>query len=461
MQIAQRLTICDNELVPSTQSDAAFRRVVAASFIGTVIEWYDFYLYGTAAALVFEKLFFPTFDHFTGQLASFATFAIGFFARPLGGVFFGHYGDRIGRKAMLVATLMLMGLSTFCIGALPTYQQIGVGAPILLVILRFIQGFAVGGEWGGAVLMVVEHGNDRGRGFYGSLSQSGTSVGLLLSIGIFSLMSRLPEASFLSWGWRIPFLLGIVLMMVGFVIRLQVEESPIFAEMRAKAEKELPRKTWPLVEAIRQAPGGVATILGARIAENACSYIFTVFLISYATEQLGFARQSVLYAVMTASTLGILTIPLMGHLSDRFGRRRVYITGATLMALSAFPFFELLEKRELIYVYFVIIASFSIYVAMMFAPQAAFFTELFGTNVRYSGASLGYQLAAALGGGLAPVIATRLLKATDGKPWPIALYLVVLAAIGTTAVFFARETSRTRLCAEKEHERAETPSARA
>jgi MHS family shikimate/dehydroshikimate transporter-like MFS transporter len=442
--------------VPSTENDAAFRRVVAASFIGTVIEWYDFYLYGTAAALVFEKLFFPTFDHFTGQLASFATFAIGFFARPLGGVFFGHFGDRIGRKAMLIATLMLMGLSTFLIGALPTYQQIGVAAPVLLVVLRFIQGFAVGGEWGGAVLMVVEHGNDRGRGFYGSLSQSGTSVGLLLSIGVFSLVSRLPEMSFLAWGWRVPFLFGIILMIVGFVIRLQVEESPLFAEIQAAAQKQSGKKTWPLLEAIRQAPRSVAVILCARVAENSCSYIFTVFLISYATEQLGFARQSVLNAVMTASTLGIITIPLMGYISDRFGRRRVYMVGAALMALSAFPFFHLLEKRELIYVYFVIVTSFSVYVAMMFAPQAAFFTELFGTNVRYSGASLGYQLAAALGGGLAPLIATRLLKATGGKPWPIALYLVILAGIGITAVYFARETSRASLSANAPPEKIET-----
>jgi MHS family shikimate/dehydroshikimate transporter-like MFS transporter len=441
--------------VPSTQNDAAFRRVVAASFIGTVIEWYDFYLYATAAALVFDKLFFPTFDHFTGQIASFATFAIGFFARPLGGVFFGHYGDRIGRKAMLVATLILMGLSTFLIGLLPTYQQIGATAPILLVLLRFVQGFAVGGEWGGAVLMVVEHGNNRGRGFYGSLSQSGTSVGLLLSIGIFSLVSRLPEKSFLAWGWRWPFLLGIVLMIVGFVIRLQVEESPLFVQMQTAARKQPQRKSWPLFDAIRQAPRSVAVILGARIAENSCSYIFNVFLISYATEQLGFRRQSVLNAVMLASTLGIFTIPLMGHISDRFGRRRVYMIGAALMALSAFPFFQLLEKRELLYLYLVIVTSFSVYVAMMFAPQAAFFTELFGTNVRYSGASLGYQLAAALGGGLAPMIAARLLKATNGKPWPIALYLVLLSGIGITAVFFARETSRNSLSGAESNRRVD------
>jgi MFS transporter, MHS family, shikimate and dehydroshikimate transport protein len=419
------------------QTDAAgFRRVVAASFIGTVIEWYDFYLYGTAAALVFEKLFFPTFDHFTGQLASFATFAIGFFARPLGGVFFGHFGDRVGRKAMLVATLMLMGVSTFLIGALPTYNQIGVAAPVLLVLLRFVQGFAVGGEWGGAVLMVVEHGNTRGRGFYGSLSQSGTSVGLLLSIGVFSLVSRLPEPQFLAWGWRIPFLLGIVLMAVGFIIRLQVQESPLFAQMQSETNAQ-PKKSWPLLEAIRTAP------------QNSWSYIFTVFLISYATDQLGFPRQSVLYAVMTASTVGIVTIPWMGAISDRFGRRRVYIAGAVLMALSAFPFFALLEMRQLPLVYLVIVVSFSIYVAAMFAPQAAFFTELFGTPVRYSGASHGYQLAAALGGGLAPMIATRLLQLTGGKPWPIACYLIFLSLIGITAVYFARETSRSSL--------AETP----
>jgi MFS family permease len=319
-----------------------------------------------------------------------------------------------------------------------------------------VQGFAVGGEWGGAVLMVVEHGNNRGRGFYGSLSQSGTAVGLLLSIGIFSLISRLPENELLAWGWRIPFLLGIVLMAVGFVIRLQVEESPLFAEMRAKAEREPKKNSWPLLEAIRQAPRSVAVIVGARVAENSCSYIFTVFIISYATEQLGFARQSVLNIIMTASALGILTVPFMGHLSDRFGRRRMYLSGAALMALSAFPFFALLERRELWLVYLVTVISFSIYVTMMFAPEAAFFTELFGTNVRYSGASLGYELAAALGGGLAPMIATRLLKMANGKSWPIAAYLVVLMAIGITAVCFAPETSGLSL-ADAESEPIEVP----
>jgi MFS transporter, MHS family, shikimate and dehydroshikimate transport protein len=424
------------------ESDKAFRRVVWASFIGTVIEWYDFYLYGTAAALILNKLFFPTFDPLSGQLAAFATFAVGFFARPFGGMIFGHYGDRLGRKSMLVLTLVLMGISTFLIGALPTYNQIGVAAPIALVILRFVQGFAVGGEWGGAVLMVVEHGHQRGRGFYGSLSQSGTAVGLLLSMGVFSVFSQLPEASFMSWGWRVPFLLGIVLMLVGFLIRMHVEESPLF---RAAQRQKTPKKEWPLFEAIRSSPRSLIVILGARIAENSCSYVLTVFLLSYATEQLGHARSAVLHAIMTASALGIISIPLLGAVSDRVGRRAVYLCGAALMAFSAFPFFWLLENRQLWSVYVVLIGGFSVGVCAMFAPQAAFFSELFPTNVRYSGASASYQLAAAFGGGLAPMIATQLLQASGGKTWSISLYLVVLSVIGATAVFLARETSRNDL----------------
>lgn len=438
------------------QPDRAFRRVVLASFIGTVIEWYDFYLYATAAALVFNKVFFPEFDPVSGQIAAFGTFAIGFFARPVGGMIFGHYGDRVGRKAMLVVTLVLMGLSTFLIGALPTYKQVGVAAPILLILLRFVQGFAVGGEWGGAVLMVAEHGHTRGRGFYGSLSQSGTSVGLLLSMGVFSVFSRLPESSFLAWGWRVPFLLGIILMFVGFIIRLQVEESPLFTASRPSRPKE----TWPLLEAIRSAPRSIAVILGARIAENSCSYVLTVFLLSYATEQLHLARASVLNAVMTASALGMITIPLLGRISDTLGRRRVYMTGAALMMLSAFPIFKLLELRQLWTVYAVLIFGFSLCVAAMFAPQAAFFSELFPTGVRYSGASTSYQLAAALGGGLAPMIATRLLQLSGGKSWIISVYLIVLSAIGILAVYLARETSRNSLSSEPTEElRTQNPEA--
>jgi MFS family permease len=358
---------------------------------------------------------------------------------------FGHFGDRVGRKKMLVLTLVLMGISTFLVGALPTYNQIGIAAPVLLVALRFVQGFAVGGEWGGAVLMVVEHGQNRGRGFFGSLSQSGTAVGLLLSMAVFSLFSRLDETRFLAWGWRMPFLFGIVLMFVGFLIRMHVEESPVFAESQRNASAKMDWREWPLVQAIRSYPRSLFTILAARIAENSCSYILNVFLLSYATERLGFSRQSILAAIMTASALGMITIPFFGGLSDRFGRRTIYISGALLMAALALPLFRLLETRELWAVYAVLILGFSGCVSAMFAPEAAFFSELFPSGVRYSGASASYQLAAALGGGTAPMLATTFLRVSAGQTWIIAAYMVVLSLLGATVVFFARETSKQTL----------------
>lgn len=426
---------------------SSFRKVVLASFVGTVIEWYDFYLYGTAAALVFNKLFFPSFDPLTGTLAAFTTYAVGFFARPLGGIVFGHYGDKIGRKSMLVATLMLMGVSTFLIGILPTYNQIGAMAPILLVVLRFAQGFAVGGEWGGAVLMVVEHDSGNRRGFYASLSQSGTSVGLLLAMVVFSFFASLPEASFLSWGWRVPFLLGIVLTGVGLFIRVKIAESPLFAELAVSRTKSRA----PILEALQLYRKSLLIILGVRVAENAASYIFTVFLLSYATVQLGLPRQSVLNGVIAASALGMITMPFFGGLSDRVGRRPVYMGGALALALLAFPIFWMVDTGNLILVWTAIIVGFSFCVIAMFAPEAAFFSELFRTNVRYSGASFGYQLAAALGGGLAPIIATALLKWTGGQSWSIAIYLIFLAVLGLAAVYFSSETFRADI--------ADTPAA--
>ncbi len=416
------------------------RRVVIASFIGTTIEWYDFFLYGTAAALVFNKLFFPNFDALAGTMAAFATYAVGFFARPLGGIVFGHYGDKIGRKSMLVTTLMLMGVATVLIGLLPTYEQIGVAAPILLVTLRFVQGFGVGGEWGGAVLMAVEHGHESKRGFHASWVQAGVPVGLLLANGVFHLASSMDEKAFLAWGWRIPFLLGILLLGVGMFIRLKIMESPIFTE--AKAADPGPKV--PILAVLRDHPRNVVLAMGARFAENAFFYIFTVLVLSYGSQQLGMAKGSLLNAVLVGSAVQLIAIPYFGALSDKLGRRPVYLGGALFLTAFAFPFFWMLETRQTGLVMAAVVIGL-IGHAAMYGPQAAFFSELFGTRVRYSGASLGYQLASPLAGGLAPLIATALLERSGGKPWPVATYLIVMAAITLVSVWLVEETSKKRL----------------
>ncbi len=376
-------------------------RVVLASFIGTSIEWYDFFLYGTAAALVFNKLFFPTLDPFAGTMASFATYAVGFFARPLGAIVFGHYGDKIGRRSMLVTTLMMMGLSTFLIGVLPTYDQIGVLAPVSLAALRLVQGLGVGGEWGGAVVLVVEHGHHSRRGLCASSAQAGVPAGLLLANGAFAAVSALPEDQFLSWGWRVPFLAGVLLLGLGLLIRLHILETPLFA--RAQAQRAT--STMPLVDLVRNYRRNLLLAMGARFAENACFYVFTVFIYVYAGEPRGFARETILVGVILGSALQLVSIPAFAALSDRLGRRPVYLAGALFLGLFAFPFFWLVDSGVPVLIWLALALGLT-GVAAMYGPQAAFFSELFGTNVRYSGASLGSQLAAPFAGGLAPLIAT-------------------------------------------------------
>ncbi|MDI1312410.1 MFS transporter [Prosthecobacter sp.] len=417
------------------------RRVVLASFIGTTIEWYDFFLYVTASALVFGKLFFTTMDPLAATMASFATNAVGFFARPLGGIVFGHFGDKLGRKSMLVTTLMMMGLATFGIGLLPTYDQAGILAPILLVTLRFIQGLGVGGEWGGAVLMAVEHGKPGQRGFLASWVQAGVPIGLLLATGVFrTLSSVIPEESFMAWGWRIPFLVGILLLGVGMFIRLRILESPVFTE----AQKSSSTTEMPILEVIRKYPRNVLIAMGARFAENAFFYVITAFVLTYATQQAGFSKDQVLQAVLIGSSVQFFVIPFFGWLSDRVGRRPVYLGGTLFVGLFAFPFFWLVDLRSTDALWIAVTVGLIIHSAM-YGPQAAFFSELFGTRVRYSGASLGYQLASPLAGGLAPLIATALLDQSGGKPWPVAVYLIIMAVITLVAVWMAEETNEKSL----------------
>lgn len=420
------------------RTSQATTRVVLASFIGTTIEWYDFFLYGTASALVFGKLFFTTLDPFAATMASFATYAVGFFARPLGGIVFGHFGDKIGRKSMLVTTLMMMGLATFAIGLLPTYDQAGILAPILLVALRFIQGLGVGGEWGGAVLMAVEHGKAGQRGFLASWVQAGVPVGLLLATGVFrTLSSAMSPEAFMAWGWRVPFLIGILLLGVGLFIRLHVLESPVFAAAR---QQTAPSTELPILEVIRRHPRNVLLAMGARFAENAFFYVITIFVLTYATKQAGFTQDAVLQAVLIGSAVQFFVIPLFGYWSDKFGRRPIYLGGAVFVVLFAFPFFWLIDQQSTAGLWLAVTVGLIGHSAM-YGPQAAFFSELFGTRVRYSGASLGYQLASPLAGGLAPLIATALLAKSDGQSWPVSVYLIGMAAITILSVWLAEETN--------------------
>lgn len=400
-----------------------------ASLAGTTIEWYDFFLYGTAAALVFNRLFFPEMDPLSGLFAAFATYAVGFVGRPLGGMIFGHFGDRVGRKAMLILTLLLMGLPTVAIGLLPTYEQAGYWAAAGLVLLRFLQGVAVGGEWGGAVLMAVEHAPEGRKGFYGSLPQTGVGAGLVLSSLAMTAVSALPEDDLLSWGWRLPFLASIVLLGVGWLIRSRVPESPEFARLREARE---PVKA-PLALVLREHRRGVLAIIGARMAENAWFYLAATFALAYATGTLGLARADVLSAITAGAALSLLTMPLAGWLSDRVGQKRLYLTGLVLLAFYVWPFFQLLGTRDLDLVWLALVLALGVVFPLMYAPESLLFARQFPAEVRYSGISLGVQVAGVLGGGLAPMIATALLARGDGDPKFVVVYLLALAAIALVA----------------------------
>jgi metabolite-proton symporter len=399
---------------------------------GTVIEWYDFLIYGTAAALVFNKLFFPSFDPATGTLAAFATYAVGFAARPLGGLVFGHFGDRIGRKTMLMMTMMIMGGGTFLIGCLPGYAQIGIWAPVLLVVLRFVQGFGLGGEWGGAVLMVIEHAPAHRRGLYGSLVQIGFPLGVAASTGIFIPLSDLPADDFLTWGWRIPFLLSILLVGAGLFVRMRLSETPAFRNIREVSQR-------PMLEVLGRVPRTVLIAIGMKISEVAWVYVLTVFSIVYATTKLGLPRTLILDGIITGALLELITLPLAGWLSDRFGRKPIYLTGVVLSVASAFPLFWLLNTRDPLTVVLGLALIMNLTHAVGFGIGASWMPELFGTRVRYTGASIGCQVSAALSGGFAPIIATALL-AWAGATWPVSLYLMALGLLAAVAVIAAKET---------------------
>ena len=414
------------------------KRVILATFLGTTIEWYDFFLYGITAALVFNKLFFPTLDPLAGTLSAYGTFAVGFVARPLGGIVFGHYGDRVGRKTMLVWSLVIMGVATAAIGVIPSYASIGIAAPILLVVCRFAQGFGVGGEWGGAVLLAVEHSGGERRGFHGSWPQMGVPFGLLLSTGLFAWLSNaLPEDKFLAWGWRVPFLVSVALVAVGLFVRLRVLESPLFAQLKERGADSRA----PLLDVFREHPREVWIGMGMRFAQNVLFYFYTVFVPGWGEKTLHYPRNTMLFGVLAAALTGLISIPFWSWLSDKIGRRPVYLWGAAASLLLTFPCLWLIQHNAAMVALAIIIAMVGH--DMMYGPMAAYFSELFGTRVRYSGASLIYQLTAVFSGGLAPFIATLLMA--KGGPNAVAWYLVASCALTLVATWFAPETHRVAL----------------
>jgi metabolite-proton symporter len=412
------------------------RKVVAASTVGTMIEWYDFFLYISAAALIFNQLFFPSFDPWIGTLVAFGTNALGFVARPVGGIVFGHYGDRIGRKRLLMLSLVLMGAATVLIGCLPTYGEIGIWAPALLILLRLVQGFAVGGEWGGAVLLAAEHGDAARRGFWASWPQAGVPLGLILASGVLAIMSTLlSEEAFLSWGWRVPFLLSAVLVVLGWWIRNSVSESRTFES--ALAEAEAPPRA-PALEVFRERPRALLVGAGLRVGENISYYIITGFSLTYITSAAGLSRAVALQAVLIGSIAHFLAIPIAARISDSVGRRWVYAAGGLGLAAFSFAFFPMLASGS----FATIVLAMTIALVLhgtMYGPQAAFIAELFPTRIRYSGASIAYQLTSIVAGSLAPIIATALYRAHQDAYW-IAVYVGAACLVSGITALLARET---------------------
>lgn len=416
------------------------KRAVLASLIGATLEWYDFILYGVVAGIVFNRLFFPAQDEFVATLLAYATFAVGFVARPVGGIVCGHFGDRIGRKSMLVLTMMTMGVSTVMMGLLPTYDQVGMAAPLLLLALRVLQGLALGGEWGGGVLMAYEYAPPHRRGLYASIPQVGLAIGLCLASGVVGLMSSLlTEAQFLAWGWRAGFIASIALVAVGLYARLAVAETPAFTQARASG----PKIEVPLLELLKTHSGSVVLGMGARYVEGVFFNVFAVFSIGYLANVIGMSRTASLWAVSSAALTMVFTIPLFGALSDRFGRPATYAIGSLLLALCVFPAFIAFHSGDTALIYGAMIIAFGIVYAMCYGPEAALFSDLFSTGVRYTGVSFVYQVSGIFASGITPLVATWLFEAGDRTPWLLCGYVAFAGLVSmTSALLIGRRQAR-------------------
>ncbi|MFC4783492.1 MFS transporter [Nocardioides sp. MAHUQ-72] len=412
------------------------RKVALASAVGATIEWYDFFLYGTAAGLVFDKLYFNGLDGPAAQFAAFATFAVGFLARPVGGLVFGHFGDRVGRKKMLLLTLVIMGVGTAAIGLLPTYDQIGVWAPVLLVVLRVLQGIGVGGEYGGAVLLAVEFAPAERRGFFGSFAHIGVPGGLLLASGAFSVASLLPDEAFLAWGWRACFLISVVLLAIGAYIRLSVMETPSFARVQERKQVA----SVPLRELLRQQPRALLLGMGTRFVEGFTFNFFSVFLLAYVVTDLGLPKSWALNGILVGATLGVVLVPLAGAFSDRVGRKPVFRAGAWTALVLAFPVAALVQSGGRLAIFTALVAGLGVVYGTVYGPLAAFWSELFDTRFRYTALSSLYQVSGVVASGLTPLIAAWLVTLGDGTLWWVAGYNVAVAALSLTCARYLPET---------------------
>jgi MFS family permease len=438
------------------------RKAGIAALVGTTLEWYDFLIYGTAAALVLNSQFFPNADPTVGTLAAFATYAVGFLARPLGGIVLGNMGDKVGRKRMLIFTIVLMGVATTLIGVLPNYAAIGVWAPILLILLRLLQGFGAGGEYAGAVVLSVEHGDQKRRGLAGAWAPAGFALATLLSTGVYQLATLMPEDAFQSWGWRVPFLLGSVLLAVGYFIRRSIDETEAYQNaVQAESAGVAQETKIPVLESIRRSPRNFLVVIGARMAENGFAYLFPVFAVGFAVNTLGVDRSTTLLAVVIASAVQLVFIPIWAHLSDQIGRRPVYAGGALLSLLWLVPFFLLLETLSAPLLTLGFVVGLGVLYPAMLAPQAAYFAELFDTRTRLSGFAFAREIGSVLAGGFLPLIATALIAAF-GHWWVIVVYLGILTALTLAALVYGPETNRREIigaAATKTPEPQSTPTA--